>query len=87
MLAVILLVRRLLETRGLDRIVIAPVIAAGLAAVVAATVTAVSQLFSNISVGPTDAFVAESLVDVLLPVAFLVAVIQRGPAGPEPRRA
>ena len=76
-LAVILLVRRLLETRGLDRIVIAPVIAAGLAAVFAATVTAVSQLFSSISVGPTGAFVAESLVDVLLPVAFLVAVIQR----------
>ncbi len=76
-LAVILLVRRLLETRGLDRIVIAPIIAAGLAAVFAATVTAVSQLFSSISVGPTDAFVAESLVDVLLPLAFLVAVIQR----------
>ncbi len=76
-LAVILLVRRLLETRGLDRIVIAPIIAAGLAAVFAATVTAVSQLFSSISVGPTDAFVAESLVDVLLPLAFLDAVIQR----------
>ena len=76
-LAVILLVRRLLETRGLDRIVIAPIIAAGLAAVFAATVTAVSQLFSSISVGPTGAFVAESLVDVLLPLAFLVAVIQR----------
>jgi signal transduction histidine kinase len=76
-LAVILLVRRLLATRGLDRIVIAPIIAAGLAAVFAAAATTVSQLFSNISVGPTDAFVAESLVDVLLPLAFLVAVIQR----------
>jgi len=75
---VIFLVRRLLVTRGLDRIVIAPVIAAGLAAVAAASVTAVAQVFSNISEGPTGAFVAESVVDVLLPVAFLVAVIQRG---------
>ncbi len=78
---VVLLVRRLLETRGLDRIVIAPVIAGGLAAVAAASVTAVAQAFSNISNisdGPTGAFVAESVVDVLLPVAFLVAVIQRG---------
>ena len=76
-LAVILLVRRLLETKGLDRIVIAPIIAAGLAAVFAVTATTVAQLFSDIAVGPTGAFVAESLVDVLLPVAFLVAVIQR----------
>ena len=75
--AVVLLVRRLLETRGLDRIVIAPVIAAGLAAVAAASVTAVAQIFSNISEGPTGAFLAESAVDVLLPLAFLVAVIQR----------
>ena len=76
-LAVILLVRRLVETRGLDRIVIAPIIAAGLAAVFAVTATTIAQVFSSISVGPTDAFVAESLVDVLLPLAFLVAVIQR----------
>jgi signal transduction histidine kinase len=75
---VVLLVRRLMETRGLDRIVIAPVIAAGLAASAAASVTAVAQVFSTISEGPTSAFVAESVVDVLLPVAFLVAVIQRG---------
>ncbi len=83
-IAVVLLVRRLLETRGLDRIVIAPVIAAGLAAVAAASVTAVAQIFSTISEGPTGisegptgAFLAESVVDVLLPLAFLVAVIQR----------
>ena len=75
---VVFLVRRLLETRGLDRIVIAPVIAAGLAAVAAACATAVAQVFSSISEGPTGAFVAESVVDVLLPVAFLVAVVQRG---------
>jgi signal transduction histidine kinase len=77
-LLVVLLVRRLVETRGLDRIVIAPVIAAGLAAAAATSVSAVAQVFSTISVGPTSAYVAESVVDVLLPVAFLVAVIQRG---------
>ena len=73
-----LLIWRLIQTKGLDRLVIAPVIAAGLAAVAAATVTAVAQLFSNIAQGPTGAFLAESLVDFLLPLAFLVAVIQRG---------
>jgi signal transduction histidine kinase len=78
LVVVVFLVRRLIQTKGLDRIVIAPVIAAGLAAVTAASVTAVAQLFANLSEGPTDAFLAESLVDVLLPLAFLVAVIQRG---------
>jgi len=77
LLLVFFLVRRLLETRGLDRIVIAPVIIAGLAAVFAASVTVIAQPFSNIVIGPTGAFVAESLVDVLLPLAFLAAVIQR----------
>ncbi|HEY4702057.1 MAG TPA: hypothetical protein VIH64_09220, partial [Streptosporangiaceae bacterium] len=70
-----LLIWRLIQTKGLDRLIIAPVIAAGLAAVAAATVTAVAQLFSNIAQGPTGAFLAESLVDFLLPLAFLVAVI------------
>ncbi len=78
LVVVIFLIRRLIQVKGLDRIVIAPVIAAGLAAVAAASVTAVAQLFSNVSEGPTDAFLAESLVDFLLPLAFLVAVIQRG---------
>ncbi|HEY2520277.1 MAG TPA: histidine kinase [Streptosporangiaceae bacterium] len=78
LVVVVFLVRRLIQTKGLDRIVIAPVIAAGLAAVTAASVTAVAQLFSSISEGPTNAFLAESLVDFLLPLAFLVAVIQRG---------
>ena len=78
LVVVVFLIRRLIQTKGLDRIVIAPVIAAGLAAVTAASVTAVAQLFSSINEGPTDAFLAESLVDFLLPLAFLVAVIQRG---------
>jgi len=78
LVVVVFLIRRLIHTKGLDRIVIAPVIAAGLAAVTAASVTAVAQLFASLSEGPTDAFLAESLVDFLLPLAFLVAVIQRG---------
>jgi signal transduction histidine kinase len=78
LVVVVFLVRRLLQTKGLDRIVIAPVIAAGLAAVTAASVTAVAQLFATLNQGPTGAFLAESLVDFLLPLAFLVAVIQRG---------
>jgi signal transduction histidine kinase len=72
-----LLVRRLQETRGLDRIVIAPIIAAGLAAVVAACGTAVAQLFANIVTGPTQAYIVEGLVDIAVPLAFGVAVIQR----------
>jgi signal transduction histidine kinase len=73
----VLLVRRLLETKGLDRIVIAPIIVAGLAAVVAASATAVAQIYSTISTGPTSAYVIEGLVDITVPLAFLVAVIQR----------
>jgi signal transduction histidine kinase len=75
----VLLVLRLLRTKGLDRIVIAPISAAGIATVIAACVTAVAQTFvSNVSVGATNAYVAEGLVDVTLPLAFLVAVVQRG---------
>jgi len=75
---IVFLIMRLLETKGLDRVVIAPIIAAGVAAVVAASATAVAQLFSNISTGPTGAYIAEGLVDVMVPLAFLIAVIQRG---------
>jgi signal transduction histidine kinase len=74
----ILLVVRLVRTKGLDRIVIAPIIAAGIAAVIAASATAIAQIFAtSISVGATGAYVAEGLVDVTLPLAFLVAVVQR----------
>jgi signal transduction histidine kinase len=75
----VLLVLRLVRTKGLDRIVIAPIIAAGIAAVIAASATAIAQIFAtSISVGATSAYVAEGLVDVTLPLAFLVAVVQRG---------
>lgn len=73
----VLLIRRLRVTKGLDRIVIAPIIGAGVAAVIAASATAVAQLFTNISMGPTDAYVVEGFVDLAVPLAFLVAVIQR----------
>jgi signal transduction histidine kinase len=75
----VLLVLRLVRTKGLDRIVIAPISAAGIAAVIAASATAIAQIFAtSISVGATSAYVAEGLVDVALPLAFLVAVVQRG---------
>jgi signal transduction histidine kinase len=74
---IVLLIRRLLETRGLDRIVITPIIIAGLAAVLAASATAIAQLYSNIATGPTGAYLIEGLVDITVPLAFLVAVVQR----------
>src|SRR5882724_1966093 len=74
----VLLTRRLLDTVGLDRVVLAPIIVAGLAAVVAASATAVSQIYTYTAAGPTNAFLVEGVVDVTLPLAFLAAVIQRG---------
>jgi signal transduction histidine kinase len=76
---IVLLVQRLSQTKGLDRIVITPVIGAGLAAVVAASVTAVAQLLTSMnSVGPNYAYIAEGIVDLAVPLAFLVAAIQSG---------
>src|SRR6202042_177764 len=66
-------------TKGLDRIVITPVIGAGLAAVVAGSVTAIAQLLAPMnSVGPNDAYIAEGIVALPVPLAFLVAAIQSG---------
>jgi signal transduction histidine kinase len=76
---VVLLGLRLARTRGLDRIVITPVIVSGLAAVVAATVTAVAQMLANLdSAGPNTAYTVEGIVDLAVPLAFLVAAIQSG---------
>jgi len=75
---VVLLVLRLVRTKGLDRIVITPIIVAGLAAVAAATVTAVAQLLAGISTSPNGAYVVEGIVDLTVPLAFLVAAIQVG---------
>jgi signal transduction histidine kinase len=76
---VVLLGLRLARTRGLDRIVITPIIVAGLAAVVAASVTAVAQLMASLnSDGPNTAYAIEGIVDLAVPLAFLVAAIQSG---------
>ncbi len=71
------LVMRLVQTRGLDRIVIAPIIVAGLAAVVAASATAVVQMLASPGATPNGAFLTEGIVDLAVPLAFLIAVIQR----------
>jgi signal transduction histidine kinase len=71
------LVMRLVRTRGLDRIVIAPIIVAGLAAVVAASATAVVQMLASPGATPNGAFLTEGVVDLAVPLAFLVAVVQR----------
>jgi signal transduction histidine kinase len=73
----VLLVIRLLGTRGLDRIVIAPIIVAGIAAVIAASASALTQMLVSLSTTPNDAYLTESAVDLVVPLAFLVAVIQR----------
>ncbi|HEY0937312.1 MAG TPA: histidine kinase [Trebonia sp.] len=71
-----LLTIRLARTRGLDRIVITPIIVAGIAAVTAAIVSALMMTFS-LSGSPNAAYLVEGLVDIALPVAFLVALLQR----------
>jgi signal transduction histidine kinase len=71
-----LLLVRLRQTRGLDRIVITPVIVAGIVAVIAAIISAVMMMFS-LGATPNDAYMVESAVDFAIPVAFLIAVLQR----------
>jgi signal transduction histidine kinase len=73
----VLLVMRLLRTTGLDRIVITPIIVAGLAAVVAAATSAVVQMVSSLNGTPNGVYIIESAVDLTVPLAFFVAVIQR----------
>jgi signal transduction histidine kinase len=73
----VLLVIRLIRTRGLDRIVIAPIIVAGIAAVIAASASAVTQMLVSLSSTPNGAYTVESAVDLALPLAFLIAVVQR----------
>ena len=73
----VLLVMRLLRTRGLDRIVIAPIIVAGITAVIAASASAVAQMLVSLSTTPNGAYLTESAVDLVVPLAFLAAVVQR----------
>ena len=74
--AMALLVIRLTQARGLDRIVITPIIVAGVAAGIAAIVSAVLMTFS-LSASPNDAYLIEGVVDFAIPLAFLIAVVQR----------
>jgi signal transduction histidine kinase len=74
---IVLLVMRLMQTRGLDRIVITPIIVAGIAAVIAASASAVTQMLVSLNATPNGAYLVESVVDMAVPLAFLVAVIQR----------
>ena len=73
----VLLVMRLMRTRGLDRIVIAPIIVAGITAVIAASASAVAQMLVSLSTTPNGAYLTESAVDLVVPLAFLAAVVQR----------
>ena len=73
----VLLVMRLVQTRGLDRIVIAPVIVAGITAVIAASASAVAQMLVSLGTTPNGAYLTESAVDLVVPLAFLAAVVQR----------
>jgi signal transduction histidine kinase len=74
---IVLLVMRLVRARGLDRIVIAPIIVAGIAAVVAASVSAVAQMLVSLRATPDGAYLTESAVDLAVPLAFLASVVQR----------
>jgi signal transduction histidine kinase len=72
-----LLMMRLARTTGLDRIVIAPVIVAGLAAAVAAGASAVAQGVTSLQTTPGGIYIAEGCLDITVPLAFLVAATQR----------
>jgi signal transduction histidine kinase len=73
----VLLVMRLVRTTGLDRIVITPVIMAGLAAAVAAGASAVTQAVTSLQTTPGGIYIAEGCLDITVPLAFLVAATQR----------
>lgn len=74
---IIFLAMRLVRTRGLDRVVITPVIVAGLAAVIAAGASAIAQMVVSLNTSPNGAYITESAVDLAVPLAFLIAIIQR----------
>ena len=74
---IVLLVRRLISARRLDRVVLTPVVVAGIAATVAAIVSGAGQQEVGASSAPVVAYLAEGLVDIALPLAFLVAFVQR----------
>src|SRR5260221_7933897 len=70
---------RLVQLKGLDKIVIPPIIVAGVAAVIAASASAVAQMVEGLNTPPNGAYITESIVDLAVPLAFL------GPGGQRPR--
>ena len=77
MVVLVLLTMRLVRTTGLDRIVITPVIMAGLVAAVAAGASAVTQAVTSLQTTPGGIYIAEGCLDITVPLAFLVAATQR----------
>jgi signal transduction histidine kinase len=73
----VLLVLRLIRARGLDRIVITPIIVSGIAATIAAIASAATMALLSPSNSPNDVYLAESVADFAIPVAFLIAMVQR----------
>jgi signal transduction histidine kinase len=74
----VLLAIRLARTTGLDRIVITPIIMAGLVAVVAAGTSATVQMLTPLNGTPGGVYIVEGSLDMAVPLAFLVAAAQRG---------
>jgi signal transduction histidine kinase len=72
-----LLAMRLTRTAGLDRIVITPIIVAGLASTIAAGASAAVQMLTSLNGTPAGVYTIEGAVDLTIPLAFLVAVVQR----------
>jgi signal transduction histidine kinase len=73
---VALLVNRVMRARGVDRIVITPITVAGIAAVLAAIVSAVIMSLSQ-SGTSNDAYLIEGVTDLTIPAAFLTSVFLR----------
>ena len=74
---VTLLALRLARTGGLDRIVITPIIVAGLASTIAAGASAAVQMLTSLNGTPGGIYTIEGAVDLTIPLAFLVAAVQR----------
>lgn len=77
MALLLVLVRRLRGLQGLDRVVISPVLVGGSCAIVAAVVSAAVLAVSPPNLEPPAVYLAEAVVDLAVPIAFLVAVTQR----------
>ena len=74
---IIMLVRRLTGSKPLDRIILTPVVVAGISAVLAAAASAVAQMMTSLASGPNGVYLIEGLVDLAVPLAFLVSAAQR----------